>query len=134
MLDILSFVRSLVFAVIYAGIEYRYVNGREAGSSPGSYEFFEKPILGAFAPYHVFLLFPLFITSAFALPLTAWAGNFFLLVVGEDMAYFGWRQSPVTKGEWTTRFIGSFNVGGMAVPVWWPLAVVFVALLYLAPF
>ena len=94
MLDILSFVRSLAFAVIYGGIEYRYVNRREAGSSPGSYEFFEKPILGAFAPYHVFLLFPLFITSAFATPLTAWADNFFLSVAGRTRPTSGGGRVP----------------------------------------
>jgi hypothetical protein len=136
LLDPVSLIRSLAFAIIYGGIEYRYVNRREEGDRPAGspYEFFEKPVFGHFAPYHVFMLFPLFVTAAFSLVLTAWVGNFFLIAVAEDIAYFGWRRSRVAAGEWTTRLFGSIGVGGVVVPLWWLFSFVLVALLYLVPF
>jgi hypothetical protein len=87
-----------------------------------------------FTPYHVFLLFPLFVAVAFALPLTAWVGNFFLLGLGEDVAYFGWRKKRVMKGEWTTSILGSFSIGDVVVPVWYPLSLALILLMYLLPF
>ena len=133
MFDLVSFVRSAAVAVVYGGIEYGYVNRKEAEWTRGVEGFFEKPVLGQFTPYHVFLLFPLFVVVAFALPLTAWAGNFFLLGLGEDIAYFGWRRKRVMKGEWTTKILGSFSVGDVVVPTWWPILFLLVVLLYLVP-
>lgn len=134
MIDFISFVRTSVFALIYGGIEYRYVNRGEAEWTKGVEGFFEKPVFGVFTPYHVFLLLPLFVSVAFALPITAWAGNSFLAAIVEDVAYFGWRGRWVVKDEWTTKILGSFGVGDVVVPAWWPLSVVLVAVLYLIPF
>ena len=129
-----SFVRSLVFSVIFAGIEYRYINRREAEWTRKVDGFYEKAAFWVISPYHAFLLLPLFIVSAFTLPITAWAGNTFVVAVLEDIAYFGWAKRRVMKGEWTTQLFGSFSVGGLEVPVWWPLDTALVVVLYLLPF
>lgn len=134
MFELVSFTRAVAFAVVYGGIEYRYVNKREVGWVRGGEGFPEKPVLGRFTPYHVFLLLPLFIVVAFVLPLTAWAGNSLLLALVEDIAYFGWRGRWVEKGEWTTNLYGSFGLGGKVIPIWWPISLVVIVLLYLAPF
>jgi hypothetical protein len=76
-----SFVRIIVFGVIYAGIEYRYVNRREADWTRKTEGFLEKPVFWVISPYHLYLLLPLFVSAAFTLPLTAWAANTFLLAV-----------------------------------------------------
>ena len=134
MFDVVSFVRILVFGVIFAGIEYRYINRREADWTKMIEGFYEKPVFWAFTPYHAFLLLPLFVAASFTLPITAWAGNAFLLAVVEDIAYFAWRGKGAAKGEWTTTLFGSFGIGGMVVPVWWPLALLIAAFLYWFPF
>ena len=84
-------------------------------------------------PYHAFFLLPLFILAAFALPVTAWADNTFLLAVAEDVAYFAWRGKAVRKGEWTTTLFGSFKVGRLVIPIWWPLDMLVAAALYAVP-
>lgn len=134
MFDPLSFIRSIAFAIIYAGIEYRYVNNREEGWTKDGYNFREKPLFALYTPYHVFLLLPLFIAVAFTLPLTAWAGNAMLIALVEDISYFGWRVRWIEKGEWTTKLYGSFSLGRRAVPFWYPVFVVCVSVLYIAPF
>ncbi len=133
MFDPQSFGRVVVFAVIYAGIEYRYVNRYEREYTKTAEGFVEKPVLGVFAPYHVYLLLPLFALVSFVLPFTAWVGNGLVLAVLEDMAYFVWRRRGVSKGEWTTTIIGSFKVGGVEVPTWWPLDLLLAGALYLVP-
>jgi hypothetical protein len=125
--DLTSFVRVVAFAVIYAGIEYRYVNRREVEG------FLEKPLFWVITGYHFFLLLPLFIVASFAPSITAWAGNTFLLSVVEDAVYFAWRGKAVTKQDWTTTLMGSFKIGPAVIPVWWPLDILVAGALYLAP-
>ena len=134
MFDPPSFVRVVVFGAIYGGLEYRYVNRREEDWTREKEGFFEKPVFWAITPYHLYFLLPLFVAAAFALPLTAWGGNAFTLAVLEDIAYFGWRGRRVARGEWTTTLMGSFRVGGLEIPLWWPLDVAAAAVLFWAPF
>ena len=134
MFDAVSFVRVLAFGIVFAGIEYRYVNRREQEWTKKMEEFYEKPAFWVISPYHAFLLLPLFIAAAFTFPITAWAGNTFLLAVVEDIAYFAWKGKGVAKGEWTTTLFGSFSIGGFVVPVWWPLDLLIAAFLYWIPF
>ena len=133
MFDAASFIRVVAFAGIYAGIEYRYVNRYERDYTRTAEGFVEKPALRVFAPYHVYLLLPLFAVVSFVLPLTAWAANCLVLAVLEDSAYFLWRGKRVAKGEWTTTIMGSFSLGGFEVPTWWPLDIAAAALLYALP-
>lgn len=134
MLDLGSFVRIVAFAAVYAGIEFRYVNRYEKEWTKTADGFVEKYLFWVISPYHAFFLLPLFIVVAFALPISAWAGNTFLLAVLEDMAYFGWRGKAVARGEWTTKLFGSFGLGRIVIPVWWPLDTAVAAALYLLPF
>ena len=134
MFDAASFVRVLAFGIIFAGIEYRYVNRREAEWTKKTEDFYEKPAFWVIAPYHVFLLLPLFIVASFTFPISAWAGNTFFLAVAEDIAYFAWRGKGVAKGEWTTTLFGSFSIGDLVVPLWWPLDLLIAAFLYWIPF
>jgi hypothetical protein len=122
LLDPASFARVLAFAVVFGGIEYRYVNKYEKGWTATTPPLFEKYLFWVITPYHAYFLFPLFAIASFALPVTAWAGNFFALLLVEDMAYFAWRRKRVARGEWTTTLIGSFSIGGYVIPAWWPLA------------
>jgi hypothetical protein len=131
--DPASFLRVLVFGIIFAGIEFRYVNRREKDWTPPAHGFLEKPAFWVITPYHAFFLLPLFIVSSFTLPITAWAGNTFLLAVIEDIAYFVWRGRGVAKGEWTTTLFGSFSIGRIVIPTWWPLDTLIAAALYLVP-
>jgi hypothetical protein len=129
-----SFIRIVAFAVVYAGIEYRYVNRYEREWTKTADGFVEKYVFWVISPYHLLFLLPLFIIVAFAIPVTTWAGNTFLLAVLEDVAYFGWRGKRVARGEWTTKLFGSLGVGRYVIPVWWPLDLAVAAALYLAPF
>jgi len=131
--DAASFARVVVFSLFYAGIEFRYVNRYERGWTKTQEEFLEKPVFWVISPYHLYLLLPLFVAVSYAPSLTAWAGNAFLLAVVEDMAYFAWRGSAVTKADWTTTLVGSFRVGGFEVPLWWPLDLAAAAALFLIP-
>jgi hypothetical protein len=131
--DPASFLRVLVFGIIFAGIEYRYVNRREKDWTQPSHGFLEKPAFWVITPYHAYFLLPLFIVSAFTLPITAWAGNTFVLAVIEDVAYFVWRGRGVAKGEWTTTLFGSFSIGQAVIPTWWPLDTLIAAALFLVP-
>ncbi len=133
MFDAASFLRVVAFAVIYAGIEYRYVNRYEREYTKTAEGFVEKPVFGVFAPYHVYLLLPLFALVAFVPTFTTWVGNGLVLAVLEDAAYFAWRGKRVTKGEWTTKIIGSFSIGGVEIPTWWPVDLLVAAAFYLAP-
>src|SRR5215831_14055893 len=133
MFDELSFVRVLAFAVFYAGIEYRYVNRYEKEWTKDAEGFAEKPVFWVITPYHAFLLLPLFIIVSFSPSITAWAANTFLLAVSEDMVYFLWRGRGVAKGDWTTTLFGSFELGGIVIPVWWPLDIAVAVLLYWVP-
>jgi hypothetical protein len=127
-----SFLRVAIFGVIYAGIEYRYVNGyeREWAATGG---FPERPVFWVITPYHLFLLLPLFVTVSFTLSITAWAGNTFFLAVLEDVVYFVWRGKSVTAGDWTTTLLGSLRVGRLVVPLWWPLDILLAAVLFWVP-
>ena len=129
-----SFIRTVAFAVVYAGIEYRYVNRREAAWTNEAPGFYEKPVFWVISPYQFYLLLPLFIVAGLALPITAWAANTFLLAVLEDMVYFVWRGKAVVAGEWTTTLFGSIKVGRLVIPVWWPVDLVVALALYFAPF
>jgi hypothetical protein len=128
-----SFLRVVVFAVIYAGIEYRYVNRYERDYTRTAEGFVEKPALFVFAPYHVYFLVPLFALVSFDWPFTTWVANGLVLAVLEDEAYFAWRGRRVAKGEWTTTIMGSFGVAGFEVPAWWPVDILVAAVLYLLP-
>jgi len=132
--DPVSLVRVVAIGIIFAGIEYRYVNRREAGWTKETEGFQEKPVFWVISPYHLYLLLPLFIAASFTLPITAWAWNAFTLAVVEDIAYFAWRGKGVAKGEWTTTLFGSFSVGGVEIPVWWPLDLLIAAFLFWLPF
>jgi hypothetical protein len=132
--DLVSFARSLAFAIVFAGIEYRYINRAEAEWTKGIEGFFEKPAFWVISPYQAYLLLPLFIIAGFSFSVTAWAANTFLIAVVEDMAYFGWRKKMVMTGEWTTTLFGSFRLGRYVIPTWWPLDLLIAAGLYLLPF
>ena len=133
MFDPASFLRVLAFGIIFAGIEYRYVNKREEGWTATGEGFLEKPAFWVITPYHAFFLLPLFIVSAFTLPITAWAGNTFVLAVIEDIVYFVWRGRRVAKADWTTTLFGSFSIGRYVIPNWWPLDTLVAAALFLVP-
>ncbi len=133
MFEIESFLRCLIFAGLYAGIEYRYVNRREEEWTKGVEGFYEKPGFWVISPYHAFLLLPLFIAVAFTFPITAWAANTFLIAVVEDIAYFVWRGKSVMSGEWTTTLFGSFKLGRLVIPIWWPLDLLIAMALFLVP-
>jgi hypothetical protein len=119
--DPASFVRVAIFGVIYAGIEYRYVNRYESEWTRTAEGFNEKPVFWVITPYHFYLLLPLFIVVSYSPSITAWAGNAFFLAVFEDAVYFLWRGKAVNKRDWTTTLVGSVRVGPMEVPAWWPL-------------
>lgn len=133
MFDLASLARSFAFAVVYAGIEYRYVNRREEEWTKQVQGFHEKYLFWVVSPYHAFLLLPLFLAVGFTLPISAWAGNVFLIAVVEDVAYFAWRGKGVQRGEWTTTLFGSFRIGRLEIPVWWPLDLFVAGALYWLP-
>ncbi len=132
MFEAASFVRVAAFGVVYAGIEYRYVNRYERELVAAAGGEVEKPVFWVMLPYHLYLLLPLFVIVSYSPSLTAWAGNLFFLAALEDMAYFAWRRTPVSKRDWTTRLMGSFRVGPMEIPFWWPLVAVVAAALFWA--
>jgi hypothetical protein len=134
LLEPYSFVRVIAVAAIFAGLEYRYVNNREKGSSGAVADFKERPVFSTIYPYHLYFVLPLFVLASFALPLTAWAANVFLLATLEDALYFVWRRKWIQPGDWTTKMFGSFRVGGATIPTWYPLALAAAAALYAAPF
>jgi len=129
----ISFVRVLLAASVYGGIEYRYINRREAEWTKRVEEFHEKAFLAKYSPYQLFFLLPLFVVVSYTASITAWAGNVFFFALLEDIAYFTWRRRMVMKGEWTTQLFGSFQVGSVVIPVWWPLDVVIFLALYAIP-
>ncbi len=120
-----SFARVLAFAVVYAGIEYRYLNRYEKEFPQ------EKPVLGTILPYHTYFLLPVFVIVSYSASITAWAGNVFFLTVAEDAIYFAWRGRPVTQADWTSNILGNFKVGRAVIPVWWIPCIVAAAGLYL---
>lgn len=134
MFELISFFRVIAAAVIYGGIELRYVNRNEAEWTKHIDGFYEKPALWKYTRYHVFFLLPLFIILSYTGSITAWAGNVFLVALIEDVAYFAWRNKMVLQGEWTAQLFGSFKLGGVVVPVWWPLDVLTVLFFYAIPF
>ena len=134
MFDPASFIRVVAFAIVFAGIEYRYVNRREVGFDRSTGVHDEKALFWVISPYHLFFVLPLFIVASFTFSIGAWAGNTFALAVLEDVAYFVWRGTGVAEGEWTTRLFGSFNVGKVVVPVWWPLDSLVALALFALPF
>jgi hypothetical protein len=132
--DPTSFFRVVVFAVIFAGIEYRYVNRRERDlDGPGSV-FSEKPVFSVVTPYHLFLLLPLFVIVSYSPSVSAWAGNTFLLAVAEDMSYFVWRKKGVSKADWTTKLLGSVGTGPVTIPAWWPVDLLLAVLFFWVPY
>ncbi len=133
MFDLLSFFKAILAALIYAGIEYRYVNREEAGWTKQIDGFYEKPIFWKYTRYHVYFVLPLFIVISYAGSITAWAGGVFLVALVEDVAYFAWRGKMVSEGEWTAQLFGSFKLGGVVLPVWWPLDLVIVLFFYAIP-
>ena len=133
MFDPVDFIRVIAFGVVYAGIEYRYVNRYERDWTRTAEGFVEKPVFWQISPYHLYLLLPLFVIASYASSLTAWAGDTLFLAVLEDMVYFVWRGSLVSKNDWTTTLMGSFRVGRMEVPVWWPIDIAAAAVLFVLP-
>ena len=133
MLEPLSLVRSVGFAVLFAGVEYRYINRREASGKDGLDQLGERPAFWVITPYHAYFLLPVFILVALAPLVTAWAANTFLIALLEDVAYFTWRGKWVQSGEWTTLMFGSFRVSRVTIPTWWPLALAISVSLYLMP-
>jgi len=130
LIEVISLVRSAGFAILFAGIEYRYVNRMEANEMEG---FQEKPAFWLISPYQAYLLLPAFVVVALAPSVSAWVANTFMIALLEDVAYFLWRGRWVRSGEWTTRLFGSFSLAGKVVPIWWPLALVLSASFYLMP-
>ncbi|MDG6989243.1 MAG: hypothetical protein JRN21_07970 [Nitrososphaerota archaeon] len=130
MFDPASFVRVAAFGIVYAGIEYRYVNKYERELVAAADGEVEKPVLWVMLPYHLYLLLPLFVIVSYTPSLTAWAGNVFFLAGLEDMTYFAWRRTLVSKSDWTTKLMGSIRVGPMEIPLWWPLVAVVAAALF----
>ncbi len=133
MLELVSFLRTLAFAALYAGIEYRYVNRRDEEWTRTMQGFFEKPAFWKISPYQAYLLFPVFVVVSYTMPLSAWAGNLLLVVTLEDILYFVWRGRWVAPGEWTTTLFGKFTVGGRTVPAWWIPGALLVVILYWVP-
>lgn len=133
MLELLSFVRSVGFAILFSGIEYRYVNRREAAWTYKIEGFQEKPAFWLISPYQAYLLLPAFVVVALAPSISAWAANTFLIAMLEDLAYFVFRGSWVRAGEWTTNLFGSFSLSGKVIPVWWPLSIALSVACYLMP-
>ena len=133
MFEPLSFVRVFLASIVYGGIEYRYINRREAEWTKQVEGFNEKAVLGKYSPYQIYFLLPLFVVVSFTTSITAWAGNVFLFALFEDILYFAWRGRMVMKGEWTTQLFGSFQVGSAVIPVWWPLDLVLALALYAIP-
>jgi hypothetical protein len=125
-----SFVRVVIFGLIYAGIEYRYVNRLEKEWTKTTEGFSEKPVFWVISPYHFYLLLPLFIVASYTPDISAWAGNTFFLAVLEDVVYFVWRGKAVSKSDWTTTLMGSVRVGSMEIPLWWPLDILVALGLY----
>lgn len=121
MFDPRSFIRVVAFGIVYGGIEYRYVNRYEREWTKTAEGFAEKPVFWVITPYHLYLLLPLFIIASYSPSLTAWIGNALFLAVLEDAVYFVWRGRGVSKKDWTTTLMGSFKVGPMEIPLWWPL-------------
>ncbi len=134
MLDTAALARILAFAVIYAGVEFRYINRSEADWADGKEVYREKFIFWVVRPYHLYLLLPMFIAVSYSPSLTAWAGNTFLMAVAEDMAYFAWRGKGVRSGEWTTRWFGEVKVRGLVLPLWWPVDALVAVAFFTAPF
>jgi hypothetical protein len=132
--DPAAFIRVVAFGIVYAGIEYRYVNRYERDWTKTAEGFVEKPVFWEISPYHLYLLLPLFVIVSYSTSLTAWAGNTFFLAVLEDIVYFAWRRSPVSKKDWTTTLMGSFRLGKMEIPAWWPIDLTVAAALFLLPF
>jgi hypothetical protein len=131
--DLVSFLRILVFSVIYGGIEYKYVNREEAEWTKKIPGFYEKPLWQKYTPYHVLFLLPLFVVVSFTFSLSAWFANVVFAALAEDIFYFVWRKRWVRKGEWTAKLFGSFTLGKYAFPLWWFLAAVIITALYLLP-
>ena len=134
MFDPAAFIRVVAFGIVYAGIEYRYVNRYERDWTKTAEGFVEKPVFWEISPYHLYLLLPLFVIVSYSTSLTAWAGNTFFLAVIEDIVYFIWRWSPVSKKDWTSTLMGSFRLGKMEIPAWWPIDLTVAAALFLLPF
>lgn len=134
MFELWSLIRSLAFAVVYGGIEYRYINRNEAAWTKDVKDFYEKPAFWKVSPYQAYLLLPLFISVAFVMPVTAWAANTYLIAVAEDIAYFVWRGKMVMPGEWTTTLFSSVTIRGFVIPLWWPLDLLIILALYALPF
>lgn len=126
MFDPASFARVAAFAVVYAGIEYRYLNRYEREFPQ------EKPVLGTILPYHAYFLLPVFVIVSYTLPITEWVGNVSFLAVAEDAIYFAWRGRPVTREDWTANILGSFKIGRAVIPIWWIPCVLAAAGLYVA--
>ena len=133
MLELLPLARSVLFAVLFAGIEYRYINRKEVGWKDGLDQEGERPAFWVISPYQLYLLFPIFIVVGFSASVSAWVANTFAIALLEDVAYFVWRRAWVKRGEWTTLMFGSFEVAGKAVPAWWPLALTISLACYLMP-
>ena len=133
MFEPVSFGRVVLAAIVYGGIEYRYVNRREAEWTKRIEGFYEKPAFGKYSPYQLFLLLPLFVVVAYTPSPTAWAANVFLIALVEDISYFAWRGRMVAEGEWTTQLFGSFRMGSIVIPTWWPLDLVVALALYATP-
>lgn len=133
MFELASFLRIVAFAVVFAGIEYRYVNRYEREWTKVKDEFNEKHVFWVITPYHLYLLLPLFIIASYSPSITAWAGNAFFLAVLEDVLYFFWRGRAVVPGDWTTTLFGSLKLGSLHVPRWWPLDTFIAAVLYWLP-
>ncbi len=133
MFEPVSFVRVFLAAIIYGGIEYRYINRREAEWTKKVEGFQEKEVFEKYSPYQLFFLLPLFVVVSYTGSIAAWTGNVFLFALLEDIIYFAWRGKMVMKGEWTTQLFGSFQVGSVVIPVWWPLDLVIALTLYAVP-
>jgi len=128
-----SFGRVVLAAIVYGGIEYRYVNRREAEWTKSMEGFYEKPVIGKYSPYQIFFLLPFFVVVSYTPSTTAWAANLFLIALLQDISYFAWRGTMVEEGEWTTQLFGSFRVGRIIVPIWWPLDAAVTLALYATP-
>ncbi len=133
MFEPVSFIRVFLAAILYGGIEYRYINRREAEWTKKVEGFDEEPVFEKYSAYQLFFLLPLFVVVSYTASITAWAGNVFLFALLEDILYFAWRGKMVMKGEWTTQLFGSFQVGSFVIPVWWPLDMIIAIFLYAVP-
>lgn len=108
---------SLVFAILYGFMEWRYINNEERDPE-GTNALNERSIFNHLRPYHL-LMACLFALVSYSPDWYEWGAGFLLMILVEDIAYFIARGWWVREGEWTTRLMGRIRIGGLIIPNWY---------------